>query len=287
MGKGAALKTAFRYILGNMPDAEGAVTADSDGQHLPEDIKAVMDEVHKDKDVLILGVRDFDKAGVPWKSRTGNKITKTVMSFLCGVKVSDTQTGLRGIPVGLIKELINVKYDRFEFETEMLVIAVKDYKLKEVKISTVYDSAVSHQTHFNAWKDSFSIYRILFGTFFKYIFVSVSSFAIDILLFSLACVILKKACPETYIMISTAVARAISSVYNFLMNKKKVFTSESPIGNSACRYFLLAFIQLWLSAFFVTGISNMARNVPETVIKTGVDTVLFFVNYTLQRTWVF
>ena len=32
-GKGRALKTAFQYILEHLPEAVGAVTADSDGQH--------------------------------------------------------------------------------------------------------------------------------------------------------------------------------------------------------------------------------------------------------------
>ncbi len=40
-GKGAALKTAFAEILRAFPDAAGVVTADADGQHLPEDIRRV------------------------------------------------------------------------------------------------------------------------------------------------------------------------------------------------------------------------------------------------------
>ena len=42
-GKGRALKTAFSYILDNMPEATGCVTADSDGQHSVECIKKCMD----------------------------------------------------------------------------------------------------------------------------------------------------------------------------------------------------------------------------------------------------
>ena len=37
LGKGAALKTAFNYILENIPDADGVITVDGDGQHTPED----------------------------------------------------------------------------------------------------------------------------------------------------------------------------------------------------------------------------------------------------------
>ncbi|MCC8048782.1 MAG: glycosyltransferase, partial [Oscillospiraceae bacterium] len=37
-GKGAALRTAFAWLLQNRPDIAGAVTADGDGPHLPEDV---------------------------------------------------------------------------------------------------------------------------------------------------------------------------------------------------------------------------------------------------------
>ena len=39
-GKGRALKTAFSYVLENIPDAEGVITIDGDGQHLLKDIIA-------------------------------------------------------------------------------------------------------------------------------------------------------------------------------------------------------------------------------------------------------
>ena len=42
MGKGAALKTAFGYISEELPDVRHIVTADADGQHLPDDIKKIM-----------------------------------------------------------------------------------------------------------------------------------------------------------------------------------------------------------------------------------------------------
>ena len=36
-GKGRALKTAFEYILENLPDMAGAITVDGDNQHTPKD----------------------------------------------------------------------------------------------------------------------------------------------------------------------------------------------------------------------------------------------------------
>lgn len=45
--------------------------------------------------------------------------------LLYGLDISDTQTGLRGIPANFMKSLLEVRGDRFEFETRMLITAVQ------------------------------------------------------------------------------------------------------------------------------------------------------------------
>jgi len=117
LGKGAALKTAFRYCLAHFPDCIGVVTADCDGQHAPEDILATGKALETHPDCLVLGTRNFAASDIPARSRLGNRISR--MAFrLAGVRVSDTQTGLRGIPRGLLPSLLEIPYDRYEFETD-------------------------------------------------------------------------------------------------------------------------------------------------------------------------
>jgi len=97
LGEGAALKTDLNHALVMFPSCTGVVSADADGQHNPEDICAVREKLCANPDVLVLGVRMFD-SGVPWRSRVGNQATRVLMNFIVGQKLSDTQTGLRGIP---------------------------------------------------------------------------------------------------------------------------------------------------------------------------------------------
>ena len=66
LGKGRALKTAFNHCLNVWPDAPGAITADSDGQHSVPDILRFMQAMCEHPDSLLLGCRDFDDAGVPF-----------------------------------------------------------------------------------------------------------------------------------------------------------------------------------------------------------------------------
>lgn len=167
MGKGCALKTAFTYVLDTYPSAIGVVTADSDGQHTTECIKSVIDTLATNSNSLILGVRSFNEPEIPWKSRLGNKLTSQIFYFAAGIKISDTQTGLRGIPISFVRNLIDIKGERFEFETNMLLESIKDYPIIEVPIKTIYESKYNHQTHFDPIKDSIKIYRIIVARFFK------------------------------------------------------------------------------------------------------------------------
>ena len=62
-GKGAALKTGLEEITKHLPEMQGVVTADADGQHSPADILAVAKKMLEHPDSLVLAVRDFSVCG--------------------------------------------------------------------------------------------------------------------------------------------------------------------------------------------------------------------------------
>ena len=285
MGKGCALKTAFNYLL--KEDIIGCVTADSDGQHSIKDIKRCMKSLEDNPNSLILGCRDFTGDNIPPKSKFGNNLTKRVLRIFNGLKISDTQTGLRGIPKKFMDELINVEGDRFEFETNMLIESKHKYPIEEVSIETIYDSKENHSTHFNPIVDSFKIYKAIFGCFFKYLIGAISSFVIDILLFYLFCTIFKPFTSLFYITIATVLARIISSIYNYTINNKIVFKSREKVHVTAPKYLILLVTQMFVSSFTVTLFSKIFVSISETLIKTIVDAILFIVNYMIQKKFIF
>jgi glycosyltransferase involved in cell wall biosynthesis len=69
-GKGSALKTGFQYIK-DTGEAGGIVCADSDGQHLPEDIMKIADALDGRERHFVLGSSRFT-GKVPLRSRFGN-----------------------------------------------------------------------------------------------------------------------------------------------------------------------------------------------------------------------
>ncbi len=284
MGKGRALKTAFDHVLKELPDSVGCITADSDGQHTPECILSCAKALLEHPDSLIMGCRCFDKENVPARSEFGNKCTRVVMKYLAGVTVSDTQTGLRGIPASFMKELLSVKGERFEFETNMLMETRKNkIPIVEVPIQTIYIEE-NKTSHFNPVRDSVKIYMV-FG---KFLFSSLSSSLLDLVLFSVFCYLLRgrRFGVVTYIMASTAFARVLSAAYNYIVNYKVVFESKSSVRSSMARYFLLAVVQMCCSALLVNFLYPLLGGA-EVLVKIPVDVLLFFISYVIQREFVY
>lgn len=226
---------------------------------------------------------------IPLKSSFGNNLTRKVFHLLYGLDISDTQTGLRGIPANFMKSLLEVRGDRFEFETRMLITAVqKNIQLIEVPIETIYDSKVNHSTHFRPIVDSIRIYRVFGFAFGKFALSSLSSSIIDLLLFHIFCTISRNRFGGLgYVAAATVCARIISAICNYLFNYFLVFASKKEHYKSAAKYLLLAVTQMSCSACFTTGLIYLCSIDTEIFVKIPVDIILWFFSYHIQRKYIY
>lgn len=284
-GKGRALKTAFSYCLENRPSCTGVITVDGDNQHHPDDILACCLKLSEEPDKLVLGARNFSSEDVPPRSRLGNVITRNVFRFACGIRITDTQTGLRAVSRENLPLLTEIAGERYEYETNMLLeTKTHDIPLTEVTIRTIYLDENS-SSHFNPLKDSIKIYR----TIFAFLASSLASSLVDLILFYLFISLLTYYAPENgwNIIIATTGARICSSLCNYLLNSKKIFRSRNK--NSLARYFLLCVLQFAASAGLVSLFASFLRigSVGTTIVKAVVDIILFLISYQIQREWVF
>lgn len=284
-GKGRGLKTAFEFCIKNRPDIEGVITVDGDNQHRAQDIMACARKMTERKNAVILGVRDFSGKDVPKRSRFGNNMTSFVFRFACGMKISDTQTGLRAIPAQYLKDMCEVTGERFEYETNMLLSFKKlDIPYEEVTIQTVYINE-NETSHFHPIRDSFKIYAIIF----KFVFGSLSSSLIDIALFSILKILTTSLGEKISILISTVLARVVSSFYNYNFNRKAVFESRAGMRKTILKYYILCLIQMGVSFGLVYGVTTFCHlnNLWTIISKVIIDTILFIISFQIQRAWVF
>jgi hypothetical protein len=121
------------------------IILDADGQHLPEEIDRFMAAaVSAVEPSFFLGNRMNNLTGMPLVRRVVNRYMSDRISRLCGQKIPDTQCGFRMLDRQLIPELLGGGGNRFDYETEMLIIASrKGYRIESVPITTVYSDEIS------------------------------------------------------------------------------------------------------------------------------------------------
>ena len=280
-GKGRALKTAFHYVSNERPDLRAVVTIDADGQHLTRDIMKLVRSLEETDDALLLGSRDFSEKNIPLRSKFGNECTKVIYRIMTGTRLNDTQTGLRGIPTKYLPQLLTIEGERFEYEMNVLA-RLKDLNIPiaEVPIDTVYLEG-NKSSHFRPLHDSFQVYKV----FFLYAMTSGASFLIDLALFMLFAKVFKIVAPVSFIIIATILARLLSSLFNYYINRHTVFKSGSR--KSLYKYYLLAAFIMITSAGSVHLLYSEWLQNGEVILKILVDTTLFLLAFVVQRKWVF
>lgn len=118
-GKARALRWAWGRLLGEA-GWEYLVLMDGDGQHDPGELGRLWAESGPGR--LVVGDRAPFRAPMPWGRRWTNRAMSALVSWRCGVKVPDSQSGYRVVPRRLVAEG-RWRAGRFELESEMVVEA--------------------------------------------------------------------------------------------------------------------------------------------------------------------
>lgn len=275
LGKGAALKTGMNYILVELPDIAGIVTADADGQHDPIDVCKVARRFEEHPTALILGSRAF--AGeIPLRSRFGNTLTRGVMRLVAGQRISDTQTGLRAIPRALAEQMLSVPASGYEFELEMLIAAKHlGVRVFEQPIRTIYEPG-NPTSHFQPLRDSMRIYFVLL----RFGFISLLTAGLD----NLAFYVLFHASGN--VAVSLVCARAMSLAFNYTFVRRAVFLSRARHRVVLPRYLLLGGANVCASYSLI---SFLTAFLPLHVMPAKIlaETFLFIANFAIQRDLIF
>lgn len=151
-GKAAALLTGF--AMAREMGFTHALTIDSDGQHEPTDLRRLIGVGVGNSGALIVGARPQRIADCPWRSLVGRRLSNWFVWVASGVHVTDSQSGMRLYPLGLIGGL-GVRAGRYAFETEILTRAGwAGLGVIETPITGIYGVAGGRTTHFRVGRDS-------------------------------------------------------------------------------------------------------------------------------------
>lgn len=275
LGKGASLKTGFNHIACRFPVAVGIVTLDADGQHLVEDVLNVAETLVNQPEDLVMGMRIFNTK-VPLRNKIGNSATKYLFRLLMGQMLTDTQSGLRGIPLEFIPRLLTIESNGYEFELDMLLASkYSGRRIVEREIHTVYEDG-NRSSHFSPLLDSMRIYFVLFRFMLASSLTAVIDYSVFLLMFAVT----------SNLVASQVSARVPAMIFNYSAVKKVVFYSEQKHSQTFPKYVALVFVSGALSyLMIITFLKFTSLSVISAKIIS--ELIVFLANFAIQRDFIF
>jgi glycosyltransferase involved in cell wall biosynthesis len=275
LGKGAALRTGFNAFLNRNPDGF-ALTVDADGQHAPEDARALAEVAAASPGLLVLG-RRHGSAAAPLRSRIGNALTRFVFRLISGAAIDDTQTGLRAWPRPLVEASLRSTKSGYDFEMEALLWAIRNrIPWRQVDIQKLYFDQ-NRGSHFDPVWDSLLIYWVIVRFCMGSLLVAFTDYVLFFFL--------HRATGD--IATSIALSRGGAALLAFAIARNVVFRDKDRhVFRQFVRFIaLVAFLgvlSVTLTSAFVSQFG-----LPAIAAKAIAEGGLLVVSFTLQRHLVF
>jgi glycosyltransferase involved in cell wall biosynthesis len=156
-GKGAALVTGLRHLAA--AGVERVLTLDADGQHLPDQIPALLAASEAAPGAIVVGIRRKQGFEIKRVARLGNWVADRFLRWIAGRALPDTQSGFRVYPVAPTLAL-GTRGTRYDFETEVLLRAARTgMPVVGVPVSVYYPPVAARVSHYRPWADTLRIIR--------------------------------------------------------------------------------------------------------------------------------
>ena len=150
MGKGAALKTGFANMTGDI-----VIVQDADLEYEPKDYENLVKEVYEGNADIVYGSRLMGKPddSFIWTHLWGNRLITFVANILYGQKLTDIETCYKVFKRELL-DGVDVKSHRFDFEPEITAKMLKK-KAKFMELPISYSGRGHDEGKKITWKDGF------------------------------------------------------------------------------------------------------------------------------------
>jgi glycosyltransferase involved in cell wall biosynthesis len=156
-GKGAALRSGFAWALAR--GFEVAVAMDSDLQHDPADLPAMLAVFEREGLDLLVGDRMHDQSDMPPARRLGNWFSSWGTGNFCHQRIFDAQCGFRVFRLATCRTMLSeLRLDRYVSESEVLVRAAMNLlRIGFTPINVIYPADLSHKSFYRPWLDTYRI----------------------------------------------------------------------------------------------------------------------------------
>jgi len=163
LGKGAALRTGFRYLL--QKDYEVVITLDADGQHDPSEIRFLLRIFQGVKPDILVASRAGEFGRMTFLRRFWNRLGAKAVARLCHSDITDSQSGFRLIRTDVLRE-IDLSTSGFELELELLIKSCKKgFSVLSVPINTQKVDGTG-SSHFRPVVDTWMVCKLFLRSLF-------------------------------------------------------------------------------------------------------------------------
>jgi len=156
LGKGAALRTGFRYA--REQGSAFVLTMDGDGQHAAADIPLFLEAFAKGDVQVVVGNRMGNPKTMPRIRYMTNRFMSALLSWKMGQHVPDSQNGFRLYRTDVIPDMPESD-SRFAAESEILLeLSRRGIKIGSVPVKIIYGD---EQSKIRPWRDTIRFIRML------------------------------------------------------------------------------------------------------------------------------
>jgi len=136
MGYGNALQTGFKYAL--MKRYRYVIQMDADGQHDPDFIKTLLDEVKKEDADVVIGSRfmnDRSEYKTSWVRKTGMWLFGKIASIIIGQPVTDPTSGFQALSRDALRFYASRYYPSDYPDADVIIMLHRaDLRIKEIPV---------------------------------------------------------------------------------------------------------------------------------------------------------
>ena len=210
----------------------------------------------------------------------GKKLLTKLFSMIYNKEFIDVDSELFAFSMNYIDQMMSV--DENCYEVQSLIQSVQNNQdIEEIQLE-------NKQQPFHLKNKSLQIMYVIFLHLIRFISSSIISSVIDVLLAWILLDVLKLWMTSDFwrIALSSLIARILSTIVNYVINKKYVFKGKNNSKQTAKRFLILTVVITILSTLFVYVASSL-HIMSEKLAKPIGDLLLFLLSYSAQTKWVF
>lgn len=263
-GKGNAIKKGLNFIKVHNQDKKGVCILE---ENYPIDQIIELNDLFEQEKIFFVHTK-------------GKRFLSKIFSMIYHQEFKNVDSSLIGFSMKYLDQMLEV--DEKCYEVQALINCVQ----KEIKVEEIVSN--QNKEFFHVKNKNSAILYVIFLHLFRFISSSIISSVIDVLLAWFLLDVLKIWMSSDFWRIATAslVARIISTIENYIYNKKIVFKERTESKQTGRRFMILTVAITVLSTLFVY-VASTLNIMSEKLAKPVGDLLLFLLSYNVQMKWVF